>query len=58
MADKAAAMSVQNGTAIIVHVFNLTEHHQTDLALRIKVIKDSNIFLREGSLSHVTSFRA
>lgn len=37
---RAVATPVQKGTAANVPVFNLSDYYQTDLLVRIKLIKD------------------
>lgn len=58
MTDTADAMSVENGTAISIRVFNTTEYRQSDLFVRIEQIEDSDSPLRDASSSHVTLPRA
>lgn len=38
--DRADVMSVENGTAVHVCVFNVSEYHHVDLFVKIKQVKD------------------
>lgn len=55
---RADDMSVTNGTAVNVCVFNVSDHHQTDLFVRNEQVEDLVISLPDISLSHVTSLPA
>lgn len=55
---KAYAISVENGIALSVRVFNVKDYHQTNLILRIEQIEDLNILLGDFSLLQVTTWRA
>lgn len=51
-------MSVENGTTVIICVFNIIDYHQTDLFVRTEQVSDPYIPLRDASLSHMNSLRA
>lgn len=48
--DRAAALSLENGTAVNVHVFNVSYYHLSDVFLRIEQIGDLDIPLCDASL--------
>lgn len=56
--DRADSISAENGTAVNVRVFNVSNSHQVDLFVKMKQVEDRNILLCDASLLQVTFFRA
>lgn len=55
--DMADAMSIENGTAVIFCVFNVSDCHRSNLFVSMELIEEQDIPIRNVSLLHLTSFR-
>lgn len=54
----AESMSAENRATVDVRVFNLNDHHRTDLFVRMVQMEEPGISLRDMSLSHISSLYA
>lgn len=56
-ANKADEMFVENGTTVIISIFNVNEYHHAHLLVSCEHNKDQDIPVRNVCRSHVISLR-